>query len=142
LSAFSGGAAAALAALVLAADEIGRADDVDWMLAAAVDEPEVGEASATCVVLGEAPDPAAPIALVGRALAGAGRREEALRAALAAAGVAGPVPIREAGPVLAGLHAAFAVLRGGQAMHVAVVADEPGALACATVWGYRPGSEA
>jgi 3-oxoacyl-(acyl-carrier-protein) synthase len=84
----------------------------------------------------------APIALVGRALAGAGRREEALRAALAAAGVAGPVPIREAGPVLAGLHAAFAVLRGGRAMHVAVVADEPGALACATVWGYRPGSEA
>lgn len=134
LCAFSGGPATALAALVLAAEEIARADDVGWMLAAAAEEPEVGDAAATCIVLGEAPDPAAPVALVGWAILGAGRREAVVRAAMNAAGLTDPVPTWECGVMLAGVLQAIDALRAGATECALVVADEPGALACATVW--------
>ncbi|MBK7823683.1 MAG: hypothetical protein IPJ59_00375 [Nannocystis sp.] len=103
LCAFSGGAATALAALTLAAEEIAQADDVGWMLAAAVDEPEVGEATAACVVLGEAASPGSPVALAGWAVLGAGRRDAVVRDALNAAGLTGPIPTWECGATLAGV---------------------------------------
>lgn len=141
LAAFSAGPAAALAALTLAADEIAGADDVAWMLAAAVDEPDAGDASAGCVVLADTPDLAAPIALLGHAIAGPGQLAAAIHAALARADLA-DLQAHDAGPLLAGLHAACGALRARRAPHVLVVADDPGALACATVWGYSPAPEA
>ena len=134
LCAFSGAAATALAALILAAAEIARGDDVDWMLAAASDDPEVGDASAACLVLGEAANPASPIALAGWAIQGAGRRDEAVHAAMNAAGLTDPIPTWECGATLAGVLQAIEALQTGRTKCALVVADDPGALACATVW--------
>ena len=104
------------------------------MLAAAADEPEVGDATAACLVLGEAANPTSPVALAGWAIQGAGRRDAVVRAAMTAAGLTDPVPTWECGATLAGVLQAIEALQAGRTEYALVVADDPGALACATVW--------
>ncbi|MBL9103680.1 MAG: hypothetical protein JNL82_22225 [Myxococcales bacterium] len=140
LAAFSGRSAAALAALTLAADEIAGADDVAWMLAAAVDEPEDGPATAGCVALADTPDPAAPIALVAHRLGPPGSLPILVRDLLV--DLPADTAIHECGPTLAGLLAAITSIRIDNTSHAVVVADDPDALACATVWRYSPPSHA
>lgn len=98
-STVSGGAASGLTAVVLAAEILSTRNDVDWMIAGAVDEREPGREGADgstamegacCLVLGEAgragPGTTSPVHLAGWGIAGPGMLSEAIGRAREAAG--------------------------------------------------------